>query len=168
MNIYKQIYKILHNKQTPLTTDCGLICDTACCKGDANTGMILFPGEEKLFAGYKGKWFSMTDSNIVLSNNQQLQLLTCNGDCPRDKRPLACRIFPFMPYITEQDELEIMLDLKSVKTCPLCFNAEKYTIDPKFIDALYDAFVILISDQLILEYIYMLSDDYDDAARLLL
>mgnify|MGYP006909836008 CR=1 FL=1 len=35
---------------TPLLTDCGRLCGFACCKGDEQTGMLLFPGEEALFA----------------------------------------------------------------------------------------------------------------------
>ncbi len=33
---------------TPLLTDCGRLCGVACCKGDEQTGMLLFPGEEAL------------------------------------------------------------------------------------------------------------------------
>jgi hypothetical protein len=40
-------YKILEN-ETPLNFDCGKICDGKCCKGNENTGMLLFPGEETL------------------------------------------------------------------------------------------------------------------------
>ena len=35
---------------TPLLTDCGRLCGFACCKGDEQTGMLLFPGEEALCA----------------------------------------------------------------------------------------------------------------------
>ena len=35
---------------TPLLTDCGRLCGFACCKGDEQTSMLLFPGEEALFA----------------------------------------------------------------------------------------------------------------------
>ncbi len=31
---------------TPLKADCGRLCGGACCKGDAQTGMRLFPFEE--------------------------------------------------------------------------------------------------------------------------
>ena len=37
-------YKILEN-ETPLNFDCGKICKNKCCKGDENTGMLLFPGQ---------------------------------------------------------------------------------------------------------------------------
>ena len=34
---------------TPLSADCGLVCGKACCKGDKETGMLLFPGEDTAF-----------------------------------------------------------------------------------------------------------------------
>ena len=36
---------------TPLKTDCGRLCQAACCQGDENTGMLLFPEEETLYEG---------------------------------------------------------------------------------------------------------------------
>ena len=33
---------------TPLKTDCGRLCGGACCEGDEETGMLLFPGEDAL------------------------------------------------------------------------------------------------------------------------
>ena len=35
---------------TPLKTDCGRLCQGACCQGDEGTGMLLFPGEDALYA----------------------------------------------------------------------------------------------------------------------
>ena len=34
---------------TPLKTDCGRLCQGACCQGDEQTGMLLFPGEEAFY-----------------------------------------------------------------------------------------------------------------------
>ena len=34
---------------TPLKSDCGRLCGAVCCKGDDETGMLLFPGEESLY-----------------------------------------------------------------------------------------------------------------------
>ena len=36
---------------TPLQSDCGRLCGGACCQGDEQTGMLLFPGEDALYAG---------------------------------------------------------------------------------------------------------------------
>ena len=44
-DLYKKAKEIIGEK-TPLRKDCGLICDGACCKGDSETGMLLFPCEQ--------------------------------------------------------------------------------------------------------------------------
>lgn len=35
-------------KYTPMRKDCGVICASACCKGEADIGMRLVPGEKAL------------------------------------------------------------------------------------------------------------------------
>ena len=41
---------------TPLKKDCGRVCGAACCRSPEGeeTGMLLFPGEEELYAGKNG------------------------------------------------------------------------------------------------------------------
>ena len=41
---------------TPLKKDCGRVCGAACCRSPEGeeTGMLLFPGEEELYAGKDG------------------------------------------------------------------------------------------------------------------
>ena len=41
--LYLQLYR-LFDSITPVRTDCGGLCDKACCRGD-DGGMYLFPGE---------------------------------------------------------------------------------------------------------------------------
>ena len=55
--LLKTCYSLLRNT-TPLDYDCGKICGGKCCKGDNKTGMLLFPGEEKLI-----------DSNMKIIEN---------------------------------------------------------------------------------------------------
>ena len=43
--------RMLLDALTPLKTDCGRLCGGACCQGDETTGMLLFPGEDALYAG---------------------------------------------------------------------------------------------------------------------
>lgn len=43
--LYKKAKNIMQDK-TPLKKDCGQLCGKACCKGDTETGMLLFPFEE--------------------------------------------------------------------------------------------------------------------------
>ncbi len=156
---FEQIYNIIA-EHTPLASDCGILCDNLCCKGDDETGMALFPGEESHFETHPENWFSLNDSPYKLSNGKTLQLLICNGTWQRERRPLSCRIFPLIPYITEDGFLEIRADLRAATMCPLLKETEK-KISDKFIDALYDTFKLLIENEEILEFIEILSDEQD-------
>ena len=96
--------------ETPLEFDCSRICKNKCCKGDENTGMILFPGEENLI-----------DPNIKIKISQTGEkIAVCNGTCDRIKRPLSCRIYPFFPLVKEfrnNKRVKVIFDLRA--DCPL-------------------------------------------------
>ena len=101
-------YSLLR-KETPLKEDCGKICNGKCCKGDNNTGMLLFPGEEKLI-----------DKNIKIKEIENGdKIAVCNGNCDRNKRPLSCRIYPLFPMIINDDKEKVktIIDLRA--DCPL-------------------------------------------------
>mgnify|MGYP000743635207 CR=1 FL=1 len=71
---------------TPLLTDCGRLCGFACCKGDEQTGMLLFPGEEALFAPCA--FGRVIPAHFELAG-RPAHLFVCNGTCSRENRPLA-------------------------------------------------------------------------------
>lgn len=97
---------------TPLVKDCGSLCAGACCQPneDNSNGMLLFPGEEKYYAGKN--W-------CRIDSTPQGELLICNGTCPRNERPLACRIFPLIPVISDDGQIKIEMDPRAKGTCPL-------------------------------------------------
>lgn len=109
-------YSLLRN-ETPLKEDCGKICNGKCCKGDDNTGMILFPGEENLI-----------DENIeikVAENGEKIAV--CNGTCNRNKRPLSCRIYPLFPLVETEDGNEIVKTIIDLRAdCPLTSGEYKF------------------------------------------
>ena len=102
---YSQLRKV-----TPLDFDCGKICSGKCCKGDEKTGMIVFPGEEKFI-----------DENMKIFKNEEGDTVAvCNGSCDRNKRPLACRIYPLFPlYVISEgkDKVEVIFDCRA--DCPI-------------------------------------------------
>ena len=108
-NVIKSCYSVL-GKVTPLEFDCGKLCGGKCCGGDENTGMILFPGEEKLI-----------DPNMTIKAAEDGTLVAiCDGTCDRRRRPLSCRIYPLFPIIREEngyDNIEVDFDIRS--DCPL-------------------------------------------------
>jgi hypothetical protein len=118
---YKKLYgeanRIIGNK-TPLKKDCGQICGGECCKGDSETGMLLFPFEESSF-------------NIIEKDG--VRLCVCDGRCNRHERPLSCRIFPFFPYVTPEGKIKVIPDIRGVNVCPLVSDFNNVTFDRGFL-----------------------------------
>jgi len=116
---YEEIYGILGDK-TPLRTDCGVLCGKSCCKGDENTGMMLFPHEE---------------STLKTIETERGALAVCDGLCNRHNRPLSCRIFPFFPLLGDDGKITVGIDMRAYRLCPLAENSDKIRFDKSFIKA---------------------------------
>ena len=115
--VYNGIYR-LFDDVTPLRADCGMLCGKACCKGDENTGMLLFPHEETAFKTIK---------------SQSGSLCVCNGVCERNDRPLSCRIFPLFPALDKNGNIKVIPDLRGADICPLVRQAENVSFDRRFL-----------------------------------
>ena len=111
----RKVYRILEDV-TPLKTDCGLLCGGECCKGDDNTGMILFPGEEKFFEN--------SEEFVIKKTTDGKNILICGGRCNREKRPISCRIFPLFPMIVD-GRIYVIDDPRASGICPLIFDEMK-------------------------------------------
>lgn len=162
--LYEKVYAML-DKTTPLLTDCGELCNKACCaEEDQETGMYLFPGEEEMFSG-EHPWLIIEESSLTYGNGKPVLLAICKEHCPRGSRPLSCRIFPLIPYIDHSRSLIIRTDPRAVPICPLARASSMQKIDENFIDTVADAFRLLIKDSEIRSFILKLSrliDDYED------
>ncbi len=79
--------------ETPLNRDCGGLCGAACCQPDEDGlgGMLLFPGEAAFYHPMPEGFQIEREDSVVPGG----QLLTCEGRCQRQDRPLACRLFPW-------------------------------------------------------------------------
>ena len=124
---------------TPLLRDCGRYCGAACCQGDENTGMLLFPGEEEL---YRGCAFGRVVPARYRLAGRRARLFVCRGECPREQRPLSCRLFParILP------EGEIAMDSRAAPVCPI-FSSGNAAFSPAFRKALNQAAEALLSDE---------------------
>ncbi len=111
----KKVYKILDNV-TPLKGDCGKLCSGECCKGDADTGMLLFPGEEKIFE-------DNSDFKIRKTSDDK-NILVCSGRCDRKLRPASCRIFPLFPVLID-GRIYVVDDPRASGICPLLYYEMK-------------------------------------------
>ncbi len=120
-NKYERLYKkakaVMEDK-TPLKKDCGLLCGKACCKGDGETGMLLFPFEE---------------TSLPVTEKDGVRLCVCDGSCNREERPLSCMIFPFFPYITPEGGIKVIPDIRGSEICPIVRNFTETRLDRRFL-----------------------------------
>ncbi|MBQ9913907.1 MAG: hypothetical protein IJO73_06740 [Clostridia bacterium] len=117
---------------TPLSADCGLLCDKACCRGDGETGMLLFPGE---------------DTPLPVIERDGVRLCVCEGSCDRSTRPLSCIIFPFFPYMTEDGKIKAAADIRGINICPLIAHKDEVLFSKIFLRRVARAGRILSRDE---------------------
>ena len=169
---YRAIYRYL-DAVSPLEYDCGTICGEACCVSDdgREMGIWLLPGEEDAAeddiwmerrsidagkAGFPGSWKGM------------VYYVNCKGPtgCIRKLRPIQCRTFPLMPYISPEGEFDLLYnDMDLPYSCPLA--EEEADLDERFIDATYTVWLHLIRDPLIYDLVWQDSRIRDDSVDLL-
>lgn len=144
--MYDKIFRIMGDL-TPLKADCGCLCGGACCKGDENTGMRLFPGEESCL------------SVKELASGDRLAV--CDGTCDRSRRPLACRIFPFFPTIDEKGKIFVEEDSRGKGICPMLGHSEEILYDPKFLRAVKKVGKVLAKDEACREFLVKSTEEID-------
>ena len=166
MNVYDfyiPIYESLQNI-TPLKKDCGLLCSGACCKdGEEKTGMLLFPCEERLLSNVS--FAQIEESNCEYGENETAKLFFCNGSCDRKFRPLACRIFPLMPYLKD-DKLTLIMNPMAKNICPLARSLEICDLEPNFVKNVKKAMNRILKLKDGRDYILMLSEIADDFVKI--
>ncbi len=142
---------------TPLTTDCGAVCDGRCCHESADSeGMLLFPGEETLLA----------DAGYTITPADGGYLLTCDGSCDRTRRPLSCRIFPLFPYVTESGRVRAVYDPRGYRLCPLVRECAHVPLSRDFVRAVRMAGRILMADPACANFLRQNSREIDELDRL--
>lgn len=134
---------------TPLKGhDCGQLCSAACCKGDENTGMYLFPGEETALR------------TVELPDG--MRLAVCDGHCDREKRPLSCMIFPFFPTVDEKGKVYAEIDARAYCVCPLAVHCEEVAFDKAFLRAVREAGQQLAKDKDCLAFMRTVTEQIDE------
>lgn len=156
--LLNKAYELLE-RVTPLTCDCGKLCGGRCCKGDGSTGMWLFPYEEEILKNIDGFEIKACDGNFGY------KMLVCSGSCNRKTRPLACRIYPYFPMITD-DGFDARSDIRGITSCPVLYNNIKP--DYAFIRQVRKVARLFDRDEKLKEYIKsvnMLLDDIESFAE---
>lgn len=131
-DLYSLVHKRL-NDVTPLKGDCGKICNRACCQDSPEgNGMYLYPHEEKLYKKvHSNLKIEMTD--FLYAKGKKALIAFCPSHCDRNFRPLACRIFPLVPFKKEGEKLQIIIDPRAKLMCPLANNFKMSDFDPLFV-----------------------------------
>ena len=150
--MYDRIFRIIGDL-TPLRADCGRLCDGACCKGDENTGMRLFPHEQTTLP--------------VKDLPGGIRLAVSSGSCDRDKRPLACRIFPFFPTVDQKGKVYTEEDYRGKKICPMIGNSDRIIYDRRFLRAVKRVGKILAKDPHCLDFMQQATEEIDTYRALL-
>lgn len=115
---------------TPLKTDCGLLCDHACCKPSPDSGdcVWLFPGEEDT----DFFWGEIRDVRLPATGISAKSLF-CQEMCDRNLRPFGCMIFPLVPYFSKKKNAwSVRMDRRAYMLCPLT-GYGKMGLNPEFV-----------------------------------
>ena len=141
---------------TPLKTDCGRLCAGACCQGDEATGMLLFPGEEALYA--RCAFGRVLPAEFSLGG-EEARLFVCSGTCDRENRPLACRLFPLFLKFKDDGTTKLRLDSRARAVCPLCDYGIR-ALDSEFKQAARKAYDLLLEDARCAAYLRELDEAF--------
>ena len=141
---------------TPLKTDCGRLCQAACCQGDDATGMLLFPEEETLYENCSFAEILPLDYRL---GSTKAHLLVCKGRCEREARPLACRLFPLFLKFKEDGVTKLRIDVRAKSVCPLTDYGIK-SLDPEFKQAARKAYDLLLEDEACAAYLHALDEAF--------
>lgn len=162
LRIYKKAYAII-GELTPVTTDCGKLCDKRCCKGDDETGMYLFPFEELMMKNTE-KWLNISKSDFNYTFDRYAPIAVCHQPCPRNRRPFSCRIFPLVPYVDKEGRFSVIMDKRAKSICPLAFALDINDLDKSFTEAVHKACSYLMNYRMISKFIKAQSrliDEFD-------
>ncbi|MCI8609338.1 MAG: hypothetical protein HFE73_06810 [Firmicutes bacterium] len=167
---WEAIYRLL-NRVSPVDYDCGTLCGAACCMcpdtstdgdgTDYEMGIYLYPGEEKIHDRKEETWLKWSveraeDYEFPDSWYGNIYFVRCKTPphCPRNKRPLQCRIYPLAPHITEDGVLTLIRNQEDLPyECPLI--AKHMELNPSFVKATYTVWVHLLRDPLIFDLVEM-------------
>lgn len=156
---------------TPLKSNCGRICGAACCQPDESgeNGMLLFPYEDELYKKpVEGFPFHLADDDTLFKGGKRL---VCEGECPREHRPLACRMFPLRVHLQADDAGEHVhavaeLDPRAWCVCPLLEQGGLRAMSLAFIEAVQAAGERLARNTTMLEALYNEQRLLDEMRRL--
>ena len=150
---------------TPLVKNCGRLCGAACCQPDetGENGMLLYPFEETFYhKPIEGFAFHLAQDDRLYKGGKRL---VCEGSCPREHRPLACRLFPLRIRPTPEGAVA-ELDPRAWCLCPLLEGGGLRAMDARFVEAVRQAGERMMQNDTLLEALYREQSLLDEMRRL--
>lgn len=153
---YRAAYRLL-DRYSPIDGDCGLMCSAACCMSasgchDEEMGIYMLLGEDLIHDKNNSclSWNaeSSDEYGFPESWDETFWFVKCSGppSCDRKLRPLQCRTFPLMPYISEDGELMMIYnDNELPYECPLIES--EIPLNDDFVRATRTVWKHLLRDQ---------------------
>lgn len=149
--IFYEVYRLLDLNPLALI-DCGELCGKSCCcykyPEETESGMELIPGEEAVFPLDSGwlRYRLLTGENYDYppewgSGSGCLQI-RCTESCPREQRPVNCRLFPFQVGSVKGHYYLVLTGSGLEYTCPLVGRPD--LINPDFVDCAKKAARLLL------------------------
>ena len=95
---------------------------------DQDYGMELYPGEELILAEElkDRRWLDWRfldgrEYHLPASWDASagVYFVGCKSPCPRERRPLQCRLFPYKPVLKPGGKVGLILDKGAPNYCPL-------------------------------------------------
>ncbi len=169
---FQKVYE-LFDQATPLSGDCGQRCGAVCCKPGpffqySPLYIYMLPGEEVLHDKKDSwlRWYSLNTKKYLFPKSwgKSFWAVRCTGpdNCKRELRPIQCRTFPLMPYLTVEGNLQLILYNQQLPyECPLI--TEGTPLDEKFIECVRNAWEILLKDVRIYDYVKTESESMRNA-----
>lgn len=150
-SVYEQVYSIL-DRHSLADFDCGDLCGKLCCcylaAGDDESGVELLPGEEDNFP-LEAEWHkprflsqSLYEYPPDWIGRSGLFQIKCLKACPREKRPVNCRLFPFQLYREGDGYYLALIGAGCQYICALIEKPE--LINQKFVESVKEAAALLL------------------------
>ena len=148
--LYRRVRRVL-GAATPLRADCGVLCEKRCCKGDGETGMLLFPDEA---------------TALPVRIREARRLAVCEGSCKREERPLSCRLFPLLPMEDQKGNIRVMTDKRGAGICPLIEHENEVVFSQRFLHRVKKAGKLLFADAECRAFLRQCSEESRQTAEL--
>ncbi len=164
LKTYEKVYTML-DSVSPLRDDCGKLCGSICCSDEPFFGtdgayIYLLPGEKEYLEANGCNLIiekqPASEHDIPSSWGEFVYTARCPGagKCDRKNRPIQCRTFPLEPHLKKKGRLELIYcDTELPYNCPLI--CEDIPLSDDFIRVTYDAWKILLEDDLIRDLVKM-------------